>query len=375
MRNLILLLIVGFLASPTVSTGQVLINEIDYDQVGADAAEFVELYNPGIVSVDLSTFTLELVNGSGGGAVIDESIALTGSVAAGGYYVICQDVLTVPNCDQESISSFQNGAPDAVGLRNVDMTLIDAVSYEGDTGAPYTEGTGTTASDSNSLDLVGLSRSPGSIDTNNNDADFTLRCITPGEINTLVDTACDTLPVELGDVGILMDGGDVVLAWNTLSESELNGFEIQRKTTSEFSTIGFVAAANEPSAYSFRIEGEAPSAAVYRLRVLNRDGSSTYSQEVETAIDLIDSHVLSNAYPNPFNPSAVFTLTVNRDQHVEIGLYDMLGRQMDAIFSGVVEADEVRQFTIRGDQLSSGMYFYRVEGEYFSDMRSIVLMK
>jgi len=38
------------------------INEVDYDQVGTDTAEFIEVYNSGSQAIDLSTLALVLVN-------------------------------------------------------------------------------------------------------------------------------------------------------------------------------------------------------------------------------------------------------------------------------------------------------------------------
>ena len=57
----------------------------------------------------------------------------------------------------------------------------DAVSYEGNTGAPYTETAGATVanSDSDSVAFIGLSRFADGVDTNDNSADLSLRCITP----------------------------------------------------------------------------------------------------------------------------------------------------------------------------------------------------
>ena len=124
----------------------VVINEIDYDQVGGDTAEYLELKNISGGSVNLDNYTVELVNGSGGGATVYDTIDLPNvSLPAGGYYVICANAATVINCsldDGPDTDFIQNGAPDAIGLR-LSGALVDAISYEGNTGAPYTEGTGT----------------------------------------------------------------------------------------------------------------------------------------------------------------------------------------------------------------------------------------
>ena len=127
-------------------TAQLVINEIDYDQPGADASEFVEIKNVSGGPVDLTGYSVELVNGTGGGAAIYNTIALPSvSLAAGAYFVVCANAATVVNCDLDdspNTNFIQNGDPDAVGLRDGADALIDAVSYEGDTGAPYTEGSG-----------------------------------------------------------------------------------------------------------------------------------------------------------------------------------------------------------------------------------------
>jgi len=103
----------------------------------------------------------------------------------GDYFVVCGDAANVANCDLDvspDSNLVQNGAPDGVGLLH-NGTLVDAVSYEGDTGVPYTEGSGAGLTDSSSLDLVGISRFPDGVDTDQNNVDFSLRCSTPGAAN------------------------------------------------------------------------------------------------------------------------------------------------------------------------------------------------
>ena len=122
------------------------INEIDYDQPSTDTAEFLELKNVSTGTIDLDPYSVVLVNGNGGGAAIYRTIDLPAvNLAAGDYYVICANAANTPNCDQDVAPDTdwaQNGAPDAIGLRD-GTTLVDAVSYEGNTGAPYTEGSGS----------------------------------------------------------------------------------------------------------------------------------------------------------------------------------------------------------------------------------------
>ncbi|MEW6028569.1 MAG: right-handed parallel beta-helix repeat-containing protein [Chloroflexota bacterium] len=177
------------------SAGALVINEVDYDQASTDTAEFIEIKNVSGGAVDLDAYQLKLVNGASGGAAVYETIDLPAvSLAAGDYFVVCGDAANVPNCDLDvtpNTNLVQNGAPDAVGLFDTTTSLlVDAVSYEGDTGAPYTEGSGTGLEDDGSVTGTGLSRYPDGTDTQQNNVDFSLRCISPGAANLAAASDC-----------------------------------------------------------------------------------------------------------------------------------------------------------------------------------------
>lgn len=88
-----------------------------------------------------------------------------------------------------------------------------------------------------------------------------------------------------------------------------------------------------------------------------------------------DTHVLTSAYPNPFNPSSQFELTVAQRQHVSAALYNTLGQRVATLFSGTVDANQSQQVTIDGKSLASGLYTVRVQGEHFTDALRVTLMK
>ncbi|MCP3980218.1 MAG: lamin tail domain-containing protein [bacterium] len=176
---------------------KLVINEIDYDQPGVDDAEFVEIKNVGSLDVDLGSFSLEFRNGANdttyGNIELPDAV-----LAAGDYFVVCTNAATVVGCDLDTTPDFnliQNGAPDAVALR-VGTTIMDVVSYEGDTTAPYTEGSGAGLEDPSSGGAGGsnenksISRRPDGSDTDRNNVDFLIACATPGAQNTTFDTDC-----------------------------------------------------------------------------------------------------------------------------------------------------------------------------------------
>ena len=162
------------------------INEIDYDQPGTDTAEFVEIRNDDSVSVDLSAYNIQMINGNGGAEYRLFNLPAV-NLAPSDYFVLCGDAANVPNCDLDvspNSDLIQNGPPDAVALR-FGTTIIDTVSYAGNTVAPYTEGAGIGLLDDPAFTGASISRCPDGTDTNQNNVDFSLQntAITPGAAN------------------------------------------------------------------------------------------------------------------------------------------------------------------------------------------------
>ena len=163
---------------PPPPSSKLVINEIDYDQVGADANGFVEIANTGSSARALEGIALVLVNGGDGQEYARAN--LTGSLAAGAYLSI-------------SIEA-QNGAPDGLALIDTASgALLDAFSYEGEITTAaigsqtynLVEGTAlaATVADSNTVD-GSLSRIPNGQDTNNAASDWAFtQTKTPGAAN------------------------------------------------------------------------------------------------------------------------------------------------------------------------------------------------
>lgn len=172
---------------------RLVINEVDYDQPGSDAAEFVEIFNNSATPVDLSGLAIVTINGNGGAEY--GRYPLSGTLAAGGYLVLANSGVTVPSGVATVMlpsNGLQNGAPDAVALIDTNAgTLVDALSYEGSlngvnisgvSGAvDLAEGTETSVID---LGAGSLIRTPNGVDTDDASLDWALSTTpSPGAAN------------------------------------------------------------------------------------------------------------------------------------------------------------------------------------------------
>lgn len=190
--------------------------------------------------------------------------------------------------------------------------------------------------------------------------------------------AFNQLPVELTSFDAVADFKDVILRWETASETNNAGFEVQVAEGDTFRAIDFVdgyGTTEQAKSYTYRVDAMAVGRHVFRLKQIDYDGTFEYSPEVEIAIELPEVYALSAAYPNPFNPQTQFTLSVAREQQVQVTVYDVTGRQVAELFNGVMTAHQAHPFTFDASHLPSGVYFYRAVGEAFVTSRSMVLQK
>ena len=127
-------LLLTLLASTAFFAQSVFINEIHYDDAGADADEGIEIAGP--AGTDLSTYTLTPYNGSNGAAY--SVTALSG--------VIPNEGGTGYGAVFFPISGLQNGAPDGIALDN-SGALIQFLSYEGSFAATAGVANGVTSTD------------------------------------------------------------------------------------------------------------------------------------------------------------------------------------------------------------------------------------
>ena len=196
------------------------------------------------------------------------------------------------------------------------------------------------------------------------------------------------LPVELGSFDGYVQNSTAYLAWNTFSETNNAGFEVQHlanlgvRHASEgrvdWQGVFFVPGAGttlEAQSYTARIDGLQPGGHRFRLKQIDFDGTFSISPTIELQVLVGQSHRVTPPFPNPFNPQTQFSVAVATSQYVSIDVFNTLGQRVIQIHEGELSAHEDYRFNFDADSLPGGLYVIRVRGEQFASTRPAMLVK
>ncbi|MGD9899659.1 MAG: Ig-like domain-containing protein, partial [Calditrichaceae bacterium] len=90
--------------------------------------------------------------------------------------------------------------------------------------------------------------------------------------------------------------------------------------------------------------------------------------------ELPTKFVIGQNYPNPFNPNTHIRFGLPYAGEVRIEVYNILGQKVATIFDGYKPAG-YHVVDFHANQLSSGIYFYRIESGKFNAVKKMVIMK
>ncbi len=194
------------------------------------------------------------------------------------------------------------------------------------------------------------------------------------------------LPVELISFTGEVMTGIVKLIWKTATETNNQGFSIERKINSSGSNIasywqeiGFVngyGSVSNSHSYSF-IDKSLPGNGkyLYRLKQIDYNGSVNYSYEVQVEINNKINFSLEQNYPNPFNPVTIINWSIPEAGKVTLKIYDAIGNEVTVL------ADEVYQAGMHSTpvkismELSSGIYYYKLTAGSFTAVKKMILLR
>lgn len=379
---------------------KVYINEIRANDDATDDIEFIELIGP--AGTDLSGFKIAHFNGSetvdggiwqhiiGAYTIPDDGIT-DDQVLPLGFYVLAMAGVT--NADETIPGTMQNG-PDGLILYDDSGNILDAVAWEGagdltvdDPGTVFTN----VAVGSNSYLHITADDDAGdnSLQAPNNGykddgSGWLLGVATPGAVNFNQTSGDISLPIELLSFSAKGFAEQVILQWQTVSETENTGFNVYRANgeNDEYYIISsyrnnpdLLGFGNSPTGktYSFTDKDsflKAGKTYYYKIADINYDGQISFHGPVKAVLAISESetfkdsrNILFQNYPNPFNPVTEIKIRLKKPvSEAEIEIFDISGRKVRSLWSGQIS---VTDFIVSwdgtdqgGKPVASGYYFY-----------------
>jgi len=185
-----------------------------------------------------------------------------------------------------------------------------------------------------------------------------------------------TIPVELTSFTASVNPGSVTLSWSTATETNNQGFEIQRNNGSEFYAIGFVTGngtTTEINNYSYTDRNLTAGNYSYRLKQVDFNGRYEYSNVINVDV-APEQFELSQNYPNPFNPSTTINFSIPQSSIVTLKVFNTLGQEVKTLVNQNMESG-VHSISFDASELNSGIYFYRLDAGQFTEVRKMTLIK
>ena len=196
------------------------------------------------------------------------------------------------------------------------------------------------------------------------------------------------IPVELTSFTAETNDNTVLLNWSTATETNNQGFEIERKLKNqEWLKIGFVngnGTTTEIQNYNYADDySQIPyeGTALYRLKQIDYNGDFEYSEQLAVNLTFIPSeYYVSQNYPNPFNPSTTIKYSLPVESTVKINIYNSLGETIEELASET-QPEGNYEVTWNAQNYSSGIYYYSFEvnsadgSQSHREMKKIVFLK
>lgn len=379
----LLLLVFGY------SPGQIISQYTETESGSVPKA--IEIWNNTAGTMDFSISNLVIQQGTNGAAPSDLVTINSGTLASGACLVIGTTTpaelqsTTTSNGGSFSAYSFTFNGDDALVVKYGGVTT-DVFGNPG--SDPGTMWSGNSVNSANSNIQLKSGINTGDMDGWTDPSErFENVSATPSTDVTGFGASANTpLPVELVNFSAIVKRQRVELSWQTASERNNYGFEVERSYSRDeqsfnnvnklWTTIGFTeghGTTNTAQSYTY-IDGNAWGKVQYRLKQIDRDGKSNYSKSVEVNL-LDDDFQLMQNYPNPFNPSTTITFTARIQERVTMTLFNSIGQEITILFNEIARPNTRYSVHFNGQNIASGTYYYELKSPSFIKSKSMILLK
>jgi hypothetical protein len=175
---------------------------------------------------------------------------------------------------------------------------------------------------------------------------------------TLTDLV-NPLPLVLLSFRATCEGNYTQIQWQTGVETDVDHFEIEWSADAVgWTPLGKVAAADDPGGASYSYKDPDRKAAVfYRLKIVNRSGSYSYSPVFNGGC--ADIALPFSVYPNPVQTEAVAQVAVREASRTTIRLFNISGQ---LVHSGSWTLQPgINQYVLPVSQLAAGVYVVEMQ--------------
>ncbi len=188
---------------------------------------------------------------------------------------------------------------------------------------------------------------------------------------------------------------DKGLSWTNISgnlpDAPVNAFAIDPARPNVLfvgSDVGAYVSFNTGQTWQFLGQG-LPMVSVYDMKVhptanylvAGTHGRSMYKIDLAQVVgissgseNIAADYNLGQNYPNPFNPTTNLEFTIPKSGFVSLKVYDVLGKEVKTLVNET-RAAGIYKIKFDGNNLSSGLYFYRLESAEFVDIKRMILVK
>lgn len=193
------------------------------------------------------------------------------------------------------------------------------------------------------------------------------------------------VPVELISFTAEVLDDKVQLCWTTATETNNQGFEVQRSEVGshpplaeEWEAIGFVVGNGTTTKikyYSFVDENVSTGVYKYRLKQIDFDGTFSFSDVAEVELNhILEEFRLYQNYPNPFNPETFINYQIKDNGFVSLKVYDLIGKEVANLVNQVQPPGQY-SVSFDGNNLPSGIYICSLRVNKFVQNMKMTLLK
>lgn len=184
-------------------------------------------------------------------------------------------------------------------------------------------------------------------------------------------------------------GGEVELNWQIINPVNLYKFKIENKKsgTEIYNSLtdvlfsNFRKKENEDSAvvyyYTYTDKPEENGVYFYRLNVYDISNNVAASEEIKIGITEVPEFKLNQNNPNPFNPTTKISYQILVPTQVKLKVYSLTGKFVDVLVDSYQTPGMYSIDFNAGlySEMSSGIYFYKMETNYTSDIKKMIFTK